>query len=201
MVTRQGLPLSDPATTFIELATLLTLDDLVAVGDFLVLDPRVLDPHDPRPHISLGSLRSAVGATSARGVPLARRAARLVQVGVESRRETHLRLLLQRARLPEPICGYELLAGSGRHIGWFDLAWPEFRTIAEYDGEQHRTSALQYDRDITRYDAASDEEWRVVRVRKRALLGSPQSVVDRVTNALRRGGWAPKGRKSTNRQS
>ena len=39
-----GLPLSDPVTAFIESASILSLDDLVAVGDSLVLDPRVLDP-------------------------------------------------------------------------------------------------------------------------------------------------------------
>ena len=108
--------------------------------------------------------------------------------------ETALRLLVTRAGIPEPICGFELLDGR-RRIGWFDLAWPEFKVIAEYDGDGHRTSAYQYDRDIQRFDDAAEIEWKVVRVRKRGILVSPAETVRRVTRALHRSGWS-NGQKS-----
>jgi very-short-patch-repair endonuclease len=187
-------PVSDAASAFLESATLLSLDELVAVGDYLVLDPHVLEPGMPRPLISLEALRSAAAASRGSGVRVARAAALLAREGVESPRETALRLLLHRAGLPEPCCGYELLRGQ-RRIGWFDLAWPEFRAIAEYDGDGHRTSAYQYDRDIQRFDDAAEIGWTVVRVRKRGILVSPDDTVRRVARALQRGGWS-NGRKS-----
>lgn len=194
---RGPFPVSDPARMFVELGTILTLEDLVAVGDHLVLDPHVLDPFDLRPHSSLAELTAFLDHSAA-GVRLARRAIKLVQEGVESAMETRLRLVLRRGGLPEPACGYELLAGSGRRIGWFDLAWPDYRVIAEYDGDQHRTSIVQYDRDIARFDAAADEDWRVIRVRRAGLLDAPATVT-RVATALARNGWAPKSRRNIRR--
>jgi hypothetical protein len=185
-VLRHGLPTSTAVTTFLECARVLALNDLVAIGDHLVLDPRVLDPRDLRPHVSHAELLAAVRRASGRAVARARAAAALVRQGVESPRETRLRLLLLRAGLPEPVCGYPLVARDGSHIGWFDLAWPEQRVIAEYDGDQHRTSTEQYDRDITRFDRATEAGWRVVRVRARGLSGSPSHTVERVRRALQR---------------
>jgi len=190
LVSRRGAAVSDPVSTFRELATLLTRDELVAVGDYLVLDPRVLDPHDPRPYVALDDLRAGVVAARGRGIRAARAAADLVRPGVESPRETALRLLLVRSGLPEPICGFELRAPSGRSVGWFDLAWPEFRAIAEYDGDQHRTSTRQYEKDIGRFDAAAALDWRVIRVRRHSIRTS----APRVRAALERGGWKSSGR-------
>ena len=195
-VLRFGLPASDAATTFVELAALLEVNELVAVGDYLILDPHVLDPHDIRPHATMDELRNAVERTPSRGVATARRALGRVRSGVESPKETELRLLLEDAGLPRPECGYQLRDSQGRTIGWFDLAWPEWHAIAEYDGDQHRTSTRQYDRDITRFDRAAEADWRVVRVRNSGLK-HPQVTVDRVVRALEHGGWRSNLRKST----
>ena len=185
---RLGLPASDAPTTFVELASLLTVKELIAVGDHLILDPRVLDPHDIRPHTTIDELRAAIESHPTPGLATARRALGRVRSGVESPKETELRLILEEARLPRPECGYQLHDAHGQEIGWFDLAWPELRTIAEYDGDQHRTSTRQYDRDITRFDRAAEEDWRVVRVRSSGLT-HPQVTVERVIRALERGGW------------
>jgi hypothetical protein len=190
----QDVPVSDPTTAFLESASILSLDELVAVSDYLVHDPRVLDPQLIRPLASLDVLRAASAAFRGRGARAARNAAALARDGVESPMETALRLLLIRAGIPEPVCGYELLDGR-RRIGWFDLAWPEFKVIAEYDGDGHRTSPSQYDRDIRRFDDAAEIEWKVVRVRKRGILVSPADTVRRVTRALNRSGWS-NGQKS-----
>ena len=195
VVVRNGLPVSHPALTLVECATLLPLDDLVVIGDHLVLDPRVLDPLDIRPHITLSELHSELEGMSAAGVRLARRAARLIRDGVESPMETRLRLLLVRAGLPRPVCGLEVTGARGRTIGWFDLAWPEFRVIAEYDGDGHRTSREQYDRDIRRFDLADDAGWKVIRVRAPGLWSRSSETVQRVSTALRSRGWSPPRRK------
>jgi very-short-patch-repair endonuclease len=196
IVERLGLPASDAPTTFLELASLLTVKELVAVGDFLILDPRKLDPDDLRPHATLHELEAAIDSRPSRGVTTARRAFARLRTGVESPMETALRLLLEDARLPQAECGYELHDGRGRSIGWFDLAWPAWRAIAEYDGDQHRTSTRQYDRDIRRFDAAAEAGWQVVRVRSSGFA-HPQDTVERVTRALERAGWRSTRRKRT----
>lgn len=182
--TRLGLPVSAPAVAFLEAASDLRLGDLVAVGDYLVLDPRVLDPRDIRPHIRLDELRGALAAHSGNHVRAARRAAALVREGVESRPETLLRLLIVDAGLPEPECGVEVRDRAGKRIGWFDLVWPERRVIAEYDGDQHRTSTHQYDRDIRRFDRATDAGYRVIRVRSRGLGADSAETLARIRTAL-----------------
>ena len=175
-------------TNFLELSTMLRLEELVAVGDYFALNPRIETPGEPRPYVDLEVLRSWLRSTTGRGVRRARSAADLVRHGVESPRETLLRLIAVGAGLPEPVCGYELIDAFGQTIGWFDLAWPEWRTIAEYDGDQHRTSDSQYEKDIGRFDRASEADWRVIRVRKRGVFEERDETVRRIALALQRGG-------------
>jgi very-short-patch-repair endonuclease len=169
---------------FLELATLLTEDDLVAVGDALVLDPAKLDPHDLRPWISLDALRLGCRASRAHGARRARRAAAQVRQGAESPMETALRLLLIRAGLPEPELNQELFDARGRWIGRFDMVYRAARVIVEYDGDQHRTSTAQYERDISRIDRAIAAKWEVVRVRARGIHVAPAETIQRVHEAL-----------------
>jgi len=164
-----GIPVSSPLDTFVELGTLLGHADLVAVGDWLVLDPRYRRTHDPRPCATPVSLRDALERQRPWGVREARRAAMRVRLGVESPQETRLRLLLEDAGLPSPICGMLVHDRQGAEIGYFDMVWPEERVIVEYDGDQHRTDVAQYEKDILRFDRATAGGWRVVRVRKAGL--------------------------------
>lgn len=184
---REGLPVSDPPTMFLELATLLRLEELVAVGDHLIHRPRIPQPGDTRPHLDRDELCEWLDHSTARGVARARAAAALLRPGVESPRETRLRLLLLGTGMPEPVCGLEIGDEFGP-IGWFDLVWPDWKVAAEYDGDQHRTSDAQYERDIRRFDRAAAAGWSVVRVRKHGLAAGRSETIARVASALRRGG-------------
>jgi hypothetical protein len=184
-ILRYGLPLSPAATLFLELATELDLDDLVAVGDALVRRSIRLDPHDIRPWIELDELRVAVGGSAGgRGIRLARAALDLVREGSDSPAETRLRLAAQRAGLPTPELNPMISDRQGREIGHFDLVWPDLRVIAEYDGDQHRTDPHQYDRDITRFDRATGAGYRVLRFRSRHLYPTPEPAIRSLTSAL-----------------
>lgn len=185
-VTRHGYPLSHPADLFVELATLLAFDDLVAVGDALVLDPHHLDPLDLRPWISLDELRLACAESRAPGSRRARGAIHAVRAGSESRPETRLRLLLVRGGLPEPELNGEIFDRDGRWIGRFDLVYREAKVLAEYDGDQHRTSTTQYEHDLTRIERAIEAGYAVIRVRARGLFVTPDETVSRVRRALSR---------------
>ena len=186
---RFGLPVADPASTWIALGKRLSHDDLVAVGDHLVLDPFVLDPADPRPYLSLAQLRSEVRRGSGWGARAAASAILDVRERVESRPETLLRLLLVRAGLPEPEVGVDIFDDAGKWLGRADQFFREWKVISEYDGEQHRTSDVQFARDETRIENFHLAGYKTVRIRKGQLFGSPHIAVERVTRALRSAGW------------
>jgi hypothetical protein len=191
IVTRHGFPVSDPESTWVSMATLVPLDELVVLADHLVLDPHVLDPHDPRPFATLGSLTDRLSGYSGRGARMARQALDLARVGAESRPETLLRLLLVRSGIPEPELNVNVTNRRGQVLGRGDLVWEQWRTVVEYDGDQHRASDRQYDRDIRRIEDFVAADWRVVRVRKRGLFVTPLDTVSRVESALHAGGWRP----------
>ena len=73
-----------------------------------------------------------------------------------------------------------------RDIGHFDLVWPAHRVIAEYDGDQHRTSTYQYDRDIRRFDRATEAGHHVIRVRTRGLDPDRAATIARLRRAFAR---------------
>ena len=193
IVDRFGLPIADPVDAWLSLASRvgasLTLDDLVAVAEHLVLDPHQLDPYDPRPYVTIENLREAVAAFRGRGGLAAASAIEHVREGVESRPETLLRLLLVRAGLPEPEVGVDIYDANGKWLGRADQLFREWKVISEYDGEQHRTSSAQYDRDETRVENFHRAGYATVRIRKGQLFGRPNEAVDRVSRALRTAGW------------
>jgi very-short-patch-repair endonuclease len=93
--------------------------------------------------------------------------------------------------MPEPSLNVGVTSREGRLLGRGDLVWPEWRTVVEYDGDNHRTSDKQYDRDIRRIEDFVAAEWRVVRVRKHGLFVATSDTVARVRSALTAGGWHP----------
>jgi hypothetical protein len=80
------LPIVEPAHVWVQLATMLSCDDLVAVGDRWVTPPRRGMQRGPA-LASIDALRAAI-PDRARGAARARRALADVRVGAESRMET-----------------------------------------------------------------------------------------------------------------
>ena len=189
VVDRFGFAVSDPASTWVSLAPALGRDDLVAAGDHFVLDPAVLDPHDVRPHCSIADLERRIRLPRSAGAPAAAAAIALVRVGAESRPETLLRLLLIRAGFPEPELARDLYDSRGRWLARVDLYFAQWRVVVEYDGEQHRTSDVQYSRDEGRTESLVRADYTVVKVRKAQLFRNPNTAVERVANALHDRGW------------
>jgi hypothetical protein len=189
IIQRFGLPVSDAITTWLALAPLLEIDDLVAIADHIVLEPVVLDPYDIRPHAALAELQRRVAAFRGRGARKAASAVQWVRPGAESRPETLLRLLIARAGLSEPEVNAEIRDAAGRLLGRADLLYRRWKVIVEYDGEGHRTSSRQYERDETRLEDFALEGFRVVRIRKGTLFGRPDVAAARIERALRDAGW------------
>ena len=186
---RHGLPVADPVTTFLQLASVLELDDLVAVADHLILDPFQLDPKDIRPYVDADELRARVATFTGRGARSAASAVLLMRQRAESRRETLLRLLLVRAGFPEPEVNPTLFSDAGTWLGRADLVFRQWKVIVEYDGDQHRTSLRQYEDDIARVERFTRAGWIVVKVRNSGLFGRQAHTIARVEEALVGRGW------------
>lgn len=180
----RGLRVTSPVDTWCQLATMLTVDDLITMGDALV--------RRKRPLATMLDLRVGVARYAGRrGARKLREALDLVRPGVDSPRETALRLLLVRAGLPEPAVNGEIMDRFGVKIASGDLVYRQFRVLVEYDGEQHRSDEKQYHLDVDRLDAIMEENWRVVRINKSHLRFRPATAIRKVETALRDRGWRP----------
>jgi len=198
VVVRHGLPVTDPATTWCDLAMCRTsvgrdgqirgLDDLVAAGDHLVLTPRYPRAADPRPFVPRADLVERCAAYSRRGKRVAGAAIVLVRDGAESRPETLVRLALLRRGMPELLLNRDVFDHLGVFAGRADMVYPEQRIIVEYDGEQHRLDDEQYAKDERRIEDLRSADYAILRIRKNGLRDL-RGATDRVEHALRRAGW------------
>ncbi len=186
---RSGLRTVDPATLFCQLGMLLSLPDLVAVGDALILRPAYPEPD--RPWVSLDQLSERVDMYRGRGKATARMACTLIRPGAESRPETLLRLAIVEAGLPEPEVNPTMRGAPMRPPGRGDLVYRRWRVLVEYDGDHHRKSKRQFERDIGRLDDFTADGWRVVRITGTSFFLDRQGSIARVARALTERGWRP----------
>lgn len=186
---RLGLPVTDPALTWLASAPLLPADELIALGDHLVRVPVYTEAADPRPYVTLDELAARVASASGRGAARARAALPLLSDASESRPETLLRLLLHRGGLPDPEVNPEVLDAAGHRIGRADLLFRRYRLIVEYDGQQHRLNDTQYEKDAVRLERFHLDGWFVIRVRKAGLFQHPERTVVHVRDILQQRGW------------
>ena len=178
-----GLRVTDAIQTWLDCASNLAVDDLVVMGDGLL--------RRNGPLATLGELADAIRQHSGRrGFGRLVLAFDDVRARTDSARETLLRLLLQRARFPEPEVNAPIVNAYGATIAHGDLVYREYRTILEYDGGQHRDDERQYYTDIDRLDDLMEEKWRVIRVNK-SLMSRRATLLGKVETALRAGGWRP----------
>lgn len=171
----KGIPVSMPIPMFIQLASMLSLVDLVVVGDALVRR-KAFAPHQ---------LVAACRASEDRYAGTALRAAELVRSGVDSPMETRLRLLIVLAGLPEPEINVEVRDVNSRVLRRFDLSYPTLRLIVEYDGRQHAEDPDQYDSDIGRREYLDEQRWRIIVVTAKGIFQRPEGTLLRVRKALR----------------
>ncbi len=188
-VWRSDIPVTDAASLFCHLGSVLSTPDLVAVGDALVLKPRY--GAAGRPYATIESVSERVKWYRGPGKGRAEQALGLIRPGAESRPETLVRLALVWAGLPEPRLNIDIYNDSGTFLGRCDMVYDEWRVIVEYDGDHHRTDPRQFDNDLIRVDALAADGWRVVRISKTSFFGNPDDVVRRVGVALMQAGWRP----------
>ena len=172
-----GIRLSAPHQMFLELASQLSLVELVVVGDWLVRHGWT----------TCADLVEFCDSTHQRYAKRARAAAAYVRPRVDSPMETRLRMLLVLAGLPEPQVNLKIRHEDGGILLRFDLCYPEVKVAVEYDGRQHVETLEQWERDVERRD--DTDGWRVVTVTSKGIYKEPARTIARVERALVERGW------------
>lgn len=169
-----GIPVLGARRTFVDVATVLSSRDLLAVGDWLVF-------HDL---VDVLDLRAYVIASHLDGVRKARRVAPLVRERVASVFESYVRWDLREAGLPEPEVNVDIVDDRGSWLARGDLVYRTWKILVEYDGWQHERDAAQRQRDHLRREALEAAGWRVIVVTVEDMR-RPGTVVTRVRQAIR----------------
>lgn len=170
----EGVRVSAPEQVFVELATQLSLVDLVVVGDHLVR----------RGLVSVDQLRARCDAASGDGAGQARAAVAFLRERVDSPMETRLRMLIVLAGLPEPRVNITYGDDEGLTFRRYDLSWPEVRLIVEYDGRHHIERVEQWESDLDRREGIDDDGWRIVVVIAKGIYRTPEVTVAKIHRLL-----------------
>jgi hypothetical protein len=180
ITTIDGIPVTKPARTLLDLATVepedvveRCLDDALRRG--LVSLPfldRWLQDSRRRRHRGTATLRRLVDARATVGV-------------TESPLETEVLKLLRSAGLPIPMLQYVVRDGE-RFVGRVDFAYREERVAIEADGFRHHHGRQEFDRDRARANELQALGWGVLRITSKHLEEDPGAVVEWVRRALSR---------------
>jgi hypothetical protein len=188
-----GLRVAGPASAWAMLGATSSVRDLVTAGDAFVRIPR--DGRGmPRPDLRLATieqLRTAATAGPRKGAAALRRALDLVRTGSHSPLESEYRLDAADAGLPEPDLDVEIRDAQGRLLGISEVVYPRYRTVVEIEGDHHRTSRAQWNRDIEKYAAYAEAGWEVVRLTSAHIRGRHPRAASTVRAVLLRRGWQP----------
>lgn len=195
VTTLDDLAITDPATSWVQSAPLLGLDDLVAAGDFLITGT---EPYDRMPPlIRLVDLRAAVDRNvGGRGLRRAREALELVRYGPLSRRESYMHLMTLRAGLPPLHLNFDVYhPATGARVAMIDGAIPEFCTAIEYESLLHM-SPEKFRRDIRKQQDLASIGWATHRLTSDDVdpqLRTPASraAITRIRATLLARGWHP----------
>lgn len=167
-----GLPVVRMDEAWAQMAPLLTVDELIELGDAVLWrDPGLLP-----------AMRAAARTPYRPAGARLRRALEEIRVGSASPGETRVRLLLTRNGVPAPEINAEVrLRGGVVHP---DLLWRDRRVLLEYEGDGHRERE-QFRYDVDRYELLRDAGWTVLRVTADDLRGPrAQSLIRRVRSLL-----------------
>ncbi len=177
-IMRNGIRVTTPEQTFIDLGGVLGLVDLVVLGDSLVRQ-RVTTP---------AALVAAAEAYHGPHCGEVRRAAGYVRAGVDSGPETKVRMLMVLVGLPEPAVNI-VIVRDGRVVRRYDMGYRKSQVAVEYDGRHHAESRQQWEHDIARREESDDEGWRLVIVTSSGLY-DPAATLARIVAVCRSRGMA-----------
>lgn len=176
----EGLLMTTPARTWLDLAVELGEEFRIALGDQLIRRPRPeLENGRDQPMASMADLRELLDAhVWMKGVGLARTALEHLRVGADSVPESLLRQAIIAAGLPEPELQISLrpldpYAPSG------DMGYPHLKLVIQYEGAHHNDEAQRL-RDALRDRAFREAGWTIILVRVDDLRDDFRAVLRRI---------------------
>ncbi|MEO6827231.1 MAG: hypothetical protein ABI255_03450 [Microbacteriaceae bacterium] len=171
-----GIRMTTPARTWCELATVLTVPDLVAVGDYLI--------HWRMPLATRRQLEAAVASyPGRRGRRVLRQAIDLLSNEAESRPESILRVILVLGGLPLPQVNRSVAEADGQVFARLDLRYEQEKVAIEYQGDYHRTSKGQWRKDMSRRARLEAKGWYVIEINADDLH-EPEELVRLIRSVL-----------------
>ena len=187
-----GIPASTPASTWAMLGRDVSLRKLIILGDAIVRIPRDERgiPHPERAGATIDQLQAAIDAGSRAGVKKLRAALDRIRVGCSSPLETEYRLDSEDAGLPEPELDVDIRDARGRRLGISEFAYPRYGVVVEIEGDHHRSSKQQWNRDLQKYRDYANAGWEVVRLTGHDVR-TQRTAVRIVREVLIRRGWRP----------
>lgn len=184
-----------PSLLWAQLASVLDLHDLVALGDAIVTSMPRTGLFDNPVLATIDGLPTTTALHAGRrGAKAMTAAIRDIRIGPLSRPESLLRLILVRAGIPEPQMNAAVADEHGRNVAIADLSWPQFRVLIEYEGDYHRRSTSKFRSDVKRGERYADANWFQIRAYADDVFADPESFVARVRRRLVAQGWRPERR-------
>ncbi len=172
------------ARTWLDMARVLPLADLVCMGDQIIRIPRPEFDGRSKPYATIGQLRAMLERhKNLQGIVRAREALELMRVGSDSAPETLLRLAMLNAGLPEP--DLQLKLWSSRNSPSADAGYRERRIALQYDGAHHRDPEQMHS-DRRRDKAFEAAGWMVLVFTDEDLADGFQGAVRQIRSALRK---------------
>jgi very-short-patch-repair endonuclease len=166
---REGIPVTSPARTLLDLATTATQRDLDRAVEEAQIH-RLASDHALNEQFSRYPRH--------RGTAALRKAIRTDPSLTRSEAERRLLELIRAARLLMPEANARL---NGYEV---DFLWREQRLIVEVDGYAFHSSRRSFERDRRRDADMAAAGWRVVRVTWRQLTEEPEAVIAALAAAL-----------------
>lgn len=179
---QHGVVVSHPYVVLLELASMLSYDDLVIAVDSLIAR------RPPMTGASIEAIERTIEKhPGSHGIDALRRALRDARPGTDSPGETRTRLLLQRAGFPEPVINLPVKIPKVAAPRLLDLAYPDLKIAVEYDGDYHRQTRGQWSEDQGRRDTLASLGWDI-----RIVTGNDITRPARILTALHRS-WSRAG--------
>jgi hypothetical protein len=180
----EGIRVSGPPRTWLDLAHQLPLPYVIAMGDQLIRMPRPELELRSVPFADKEGLRLLIRQhPNMKGVEKARLALDEMRVGSDSFPETFLRLALLDAQLPEPELQLRLDPRDPKSPA-ADLGYRKYRIAVQYDGAHHR-SREQQSRDNRRDEFFVSAGWSYFKPNADDLADGFQELIARIKRARR----------------
>jgi hypothetical protein len=186
IVLLQGVRVTSLARTWCDLGAVLSEEDLIAAGDFLLWRKR-----PPQLRLSAQDLWDALDRHHGRrGRPLLRATIPCLCDRADSPPESTIRVRCIHAGLPAPAVNVDAYDARGGFLGKPDLSFPKYRVAVDYEGEVHRIDAVQWAKDLKRAPRFEDAGWSYLRAGAADYRDSHE-LIARIRSRLRQHGWRP----------